>query len=60
MNDNYDERALIHTNELIWEKTQLNGILKKILSKKENEETSIIKIEKNSKLNSQSKINVPF
>lgn len=57
MNDNYDERALIHTNELIWEKTQLNGILKKILSKKENEETSIIKIEKNSKLNSQSKIN---
>lgn len=57
MNDNYDKRALILTNELMWEKTPINGILKKLLSKKENEETSLIKIDKNSKLSDESKTN---
>lgn len=57
MNDNYETRALINTNNLEWENTQNKGIYKKLLSKKENEETSILKIEENSKLNNDSKIN---
>lgn len=57
MNNDYDKRALIDTNKLIWEDGQNKGILKKLLSKKEDEETSILKIEKDTKLNIQSKIN---
>ncbi len=57
MNDNYETRALINTNDLEWENTQNKGIYKKLLSKKENEKTSILKIEENSKLNNDSKIN---
>ena len=57
MNDNYETRALINTNDLEWENTQNKGIYKKLLSKKENEETSILKIEESSKLNNNSKIN---
>lgn len=57
MNDNYETRALINTNDLEWENTQNKGIYKKLLSKKEDEETSILKIEENSKLNNNSKIN---
>lgn len=57
MNDNYETRVLINTNDLEWENTQNKGIYKKLLSKKEDEETSILKIEENSKLNNDSKIN---
>lgn len=57
MNDNYETRVLINTNDLEWENTQNKGIYKKLLSKKENEETSILKIEESSKLNNDSKIN---
>lgn len=57
MNDNYETRALINTNDLEWENTQNKGIYKKLLSKKGNEETSILKIEESSKLNNNSKIN---
>lgn len=57
MNDNYETRALINTNDLEWENTQNKGIYKKLLSKKEDEETSILKIEESSKLNNNSKIN---
>ena len=57
MNDNYETRVLINTNDLEWENTQNKGIYKKLLSKKEDEETSILKIEENSKLNNNSKIN---
>ncbi len=57
MNDDYDKRVLIDTYSLIWNKTKINGVFKKLLSKKEEEETSIIKIEKNSTLNTHSKIN---
>ena len=57
MNDNYETRALINTNDLEWENTQNKGIYKKLLSKKEDEETSILKIEESSKLNNDSKIN---
>ncbi len=57
MNDNYETRVLINTNDLEWENTQNKGIYKKLLSKKEDEETSILKIEESSKLNNNSKIN---
>ena len=57
MNDNYETRALINTNDLEWENTQNKGIYKNYYQKKENEETSILKIEENSKLNNDSKIN---
>ena len=57
MNDNYEQRVLINTNDLEWENTQNKGIYKKLLSKKEDEETSILKIEESSKLNNNSKIN---
>ena len=57
MNDNYETRVLINTNDLEWENTQNKGIYKKLLSKKEDEETSILKIEESSKLNNDSKIN---
>ena len=57
MNDNYETRVLINTNDLEWENTQNKGIYKKLLSKKEFEETSILKIEESSKLNNNSKIN---
>ncbi len=57
MNDNYETKVLINTNDLEWENTQNKGIYKKLLSKKEDEETSILKIEESSKLNNNSKIN---
>lgn len=57
MNEIYEERALININEMIWKKIGNKGIFVKQLSKKENEETSILRIEKDTKLNTQSKIN---
>ena len=57
MNDNYEKRALINTNSIIWNETQTKTVFKKLLSKKDEEETSILKFEKNSILNSESKIN---
>lgn len=57
MNDNYEKRVLINTTNLAWNKTLINGVFEKVLSKKDDEETSIIKIEKNSQLNIESKIN---
>ena len=57
MNDNYETRVLINTNDLEWENTQNKGIYKKLLSKKEDEETSILNFEESSKLNNNSKIN---
>lgn len=57
MNDNNDNRILINTTKLIWNETDIKGIYKKVLSKKDEEETSLIKIEKDTKLNTLSKIN---
>ena len=57
MNDNYEKRVLINTTNLAWDKALINGVFEKLLSKKDDEETSIIKIEKNSQLNIESKIN---
>ena len=57
MNDNYEKRALINTNSIIWDETQTKTVFKKLLSKKDEEETSILKFEENSILNSESEIN---
>ena len=57
MNDNYDQRVLINTKDIIWIETSNKGISKKQLSLKKEEETSLLKIEKNSKLNMENKIN---
>jgi len=57
MNEIYEKRALININEIFYESMEINGVLKKTLSKKDNEETSILKFEENSILNSYSKIN---
>ena len=57
MNEFYEKRVLIDTNKMIWDETKNKDIFKKLLSKKENEETSILKIEKNGKINTNSKIN---
>lgn len=57
MNEIYEERALINTNEMVWRETGIKGIFVKQLSKKGNHETSILRIERNTKLNNQSIIN---
>lgn len=56
MNANNDIKVFIDTNSLIWQKYNA-GSLKKILSSDENKETATIKIEENSTLNPNSKIN---
>ena len=57
MNSDYDKKALINTDDESWVKTDFEGISKKILALKDNEETSLIKLEKNSILNNTSQIN---
>lgn len=57
MNDNYEQRALINTKDVIWAETSNKGVFKKQLSLKKDEETYLLKIEKNSKLNMENKIN---
>lgn len=57
MNDNYEKRVLINTNDLKWIEDEVKGVSKKLLSKINNQETAIIKIEENYKLNTNSKIN---
>lgn len=55
MNSDYERRALIDTNTIQWEET--NNIQKKILSIKDKEETSLIKLDEASILSETSKIN---
>jgi len=57
MNDDYEKRALININKIFWDVTKTKGVFRKLLSKKDEEETSILKFEENSILNSDSKIN---
>lgn len=57
MNDDYKKRVLIDINTLIYNETKTKGILKKLLSKKEDEETSIVKMGKETTLSENSKIN---
>ncbi|MFA9373816.1 MAG: cupin domain-containing protein, partial [Poseidonibacter sp.] len=56
MNSNYEKRALINTANMQWQENSKN-VLKKVLSCKDNEETSLIKLNENSILNQNSKIN---
>ncbi|MGB5794059.1 cupin domain-containing protein [Poseidonibacter sp.] len=56
MNSNYEKRALINTANMQWKENSKN-VLKKLLSLKDNEETSLIKLNENSILNQNSKIN---
>lgn len=51
MNDDYEKRALININKIFWDVTKTKGVFRKLLSKKDEEETSILKFEENSILN---------
>lgn len=57
MNSDYDKRALIDTNGLVWEKTEHQGVFKKTLALNMKEETALIKLEGNTSLNSSSQLN---
>lgn len=57
MNSDYEKKVFIDTNDLSWENQEQRGVYKKILSCKESEETSLIKFEPDTTLNSKGKIN---
>lgn len=50
MNSNYDEKVFINTHNLQWQESESSGIFQKILARAENQETALIKIEKNAKM----------
>ena len=56
MNSNYEKRALINTTDIKWQIIS-NNVSKKVLSLKDNQETSLIKLNKDSILNQNNKIN---
>ncbi|UTJ07598.1 cupin domain-containing protein [Arcobacter roscoffensis] len=56
MNSDYEKKALIDTNNLEWQ-IDTQNVFKKVLSTKDEEETSLIKLQKNSSLNQETKIN---
>ncbi len=57
-NHNYDEKIFINSDTLKWSSYKnKNNIHKKIFSLKDLHETSLLKLEKNSNLNDESKIN---
>lgn len=57
MNSDYEKRALIDTDTMQWQEMQIKNVFKKILSIKDKEETSFIKLNEGSHLNITSKIN---
>ncbi|MBL3520715.1 cupin domain-containing protein [Arcobacter lanthieri] len=57
MNEDYNKKVIIDTKSLQWGKSTHNNILKKILSYNLEKETALIKMEVNSILNKDSKIN---
>ncbi|MEN8718236.1 MAG: cupin domain-containing protein [Sulfurovum sp.] len=57
MNEDYEKKAFINTNSIDWSDTKNSGIFKKLLSKKNAEETYILKLEENTKYISDNKIN---
>ena len=57
MNNDYEKRALIDTNQVQWQETEVENVYKKTLSIKDKEETSFIKLNEASFLNEISKIN---
>lgn len=56
MNSYYEKRALVNTNDVQW-KIETDNVYKKVLSRKNKEETSLIKLNKDSILTQNSKIN---
>ena len=50
MNSNYDQKVLIDTKTLPWEATSAKGVFIKHLSYKDDTQTALIKLEKNSVL----------
>ena len=57
MNSDYEKRALINTNNIQWQETKSKNVLKKILSVKDKEETSFIKLNEATILNEDENIN---
>lgn len=57
MNSDYEKRALVNTNNIQWQECESKNVLKKILSLKEKEETSLIKLNETSILSEQENIN---
>ena len=57
MNSDYEQKALIDTNTIQWQETQVKNVFKKILAIKDKEETSFIKLNEGSVLNQEQKIN---
>lgn len=58
INDNYNEKIFINSDTLKWASYEnKKNIHKKIFSLKDLQETSLLKLEKNSNLNNESKIN---
>ena len=57
MNSDYEKKALISTDTLIWQKSSHKDVFKKILSIKDTEETALIKLDNTSVLTSDSLIN---
>ena len=57
MNSDYEQKALIDTNTIQWQETQVKNVFKKILAIKDKEETSLIRLNEGSVLNQEQKIN---
>lgn len=57
MNNDYSKRVVLNEKELEYISNSNNTILKKLLSQKENQETAILEMPKNSQLNSNEKFN---
>jgi len=51
MNSDYDQRVLIHTNDLPWEPTKQAGVFKKILSSQEHSESALYELKPNAVFN---------
>lgn len=57
MNSNYDQKISINTKALEWEATEVKGVFKKPLSSKDDTQTALIKLDKNTVLSQVSKLN---
>lgn len=57
MNNDYSKRVLIQTDDVVWEKTSDVKVSKKLLSRQDMGETALVKLEENSRLNVESKMN---
>lgn len=57
MNSNYNEKVSINTDTLTWESTENLNVFEKLLSSKNNQKTSLIKIEKDGNLKENATIN---